>query len=299
MLQGTYTALVTPFRNGEIDFQAFKEIIEWQIENGIDGLVVCGSTGESITLSFKEQSELLSFAVEVVNGRVPVIGGIGVVATEQAIQLGRNAIDAGVDALLVLVPYYIKPTQEQIYKFYYDVSSALNFPIILYNNPGRCGVSMSVDTVVRLSQDSNFIGIKEADSDITRPTQYRNFIDREDFSILSGNSSTVAAFLAQGGHGVISTTSNVEPALCARLTDAWIHMEMDDFQEIRDILLPLDEALYFEPVPASIKYVLSESGLLCSPEVRPPLQELSPETKERLMNVVRQFDEVGGEDDEG
>lgn len=297
MLQGTYTALVTPFKNGEIDFQAYEKIIEWQIENGVNGLVTCGSTGESITLSFQEQSDLMKFAVGVVKGRVPVIGGVGAVATKQAIQAGKSAIEAGVDALLVLVPYYIKPTQEQIYQFYHDISSALNFSIILYNNPGRCGVSMSVDTVVRLSKNRNFIGIKEADSDITRPTQYRNFIDREDFSILSGNSSTIAGFLAQGGHGVISTTSNVEPALCARLTDAWIHTELDDFQEIRDILLPLDEALYFEPVPASIKYVLSERGL-CSPEVRPPLQELSLETKERLMDVVQQFDEVSEENGE-
>jgi 4-hydroxy-tetrahydrodipicolinate synthase len=285
MLRGTLTALVTPFKDNRVDFDALERLVEWQIASGIHGLVACGSTGEFATLTQQEQKEILKTCVRVNNGRVPIIAGTSDINPYTVIDLGQQAIECGVDAVMVVAPYYVKPTQDQIHAFYTLINSTIKFPLLLYNNPGRCAISMSVDTVVSLSKQPTIIGIKEADPDITRPAKLLNHIDREGFSILSGNSSSVPAFLAEGGHGVISVTSNVDPVRCSQLTSAWVQKDLDTLTTLRQALIDLDEALYLEPAPATIKYALSQRQL-CSDDVRPPLGRFTDKHKLTIQQLL-------------
>lgn len=288
MLKGTLTALITPFKNGQVDFAALERLVEWQISSGINGLVPCGSTGEFATLSANEQKEILQTVIRVNKGRVPIIAGTSDINPYNVIELGRQAIECGVDAVMVVAPYYVKPTQDQIHDFYTLIDNSLKFPLLLYNNPGRCAIGMSVDTVVKLSSSLTIIGIKEADSDITRPTKFLNKINRKDFSILSGNSSSVPAFLAEGGHGVISVTSNVDPVRCSQLVQTWFDQKLEDLARLRQSLIDLDEALYLEPAPATIKYALSQRGL-CTDEVRPPLGRFTEKHKTTINHLLSEL----------
>jgi len=285
MWKGAFTALITPFKNGEIDFEALERLIEWQINSGINGLVPCASTGEFATLSAGEQKEILHTCVRIAKGRVPIIAGASDINPHNVIELGRQAIECGVDAIMVVAPYYVKPTQDQIHDFYALIDNALKFPLLLYNNPGRCAISMSIDTIIKLSGRSTIIGIKEADQDITRPAKFLNDLKRNDFAILSGNSSSTPAFLAEGGHGTISVTSNVDPVRCVRLVNAWFNKQFDEFTTMRQELIDLDEALYLEPAPATIKYALSKRGL-CTAEVRPPLGEFTNQHKTTINHLL-------------
>lgn len=288
MLKGTLTALVTPFKNGQVDFEAMERFVEWQISSGINGLVPCGSTGEFATLSAQEQKEILKLCVRVNKGRVPIIAGASDINPYNVIELGRQAIECGVDVVMVVAPYYVKPTQDQIHDFYTLIDDSLKFPLLLYNNPGRCAISMSVETIVRLSSRSTIVGIKEADPDITRPTKFLNKMNRKDFSILSGNSSSTPAFLAEGGHGVISVTSNVDPRRCSQLVQAWFDKDFEQFNPLRQSLIDLDEALYLEPAPATIKYALSQRGL-CTDEVRPPLGRFTDKHKPTINHLLSEL----------
>lgn len=285
ILNGTLTALITPFKNGKIDFEALERLVEWQITSGINGLVPCASTGEFATLSATEQQEILKTCVRVNKRRVPIIAGTSDINPYNVIELGRQAITCGVDAIMVVAPYYVKPTQDQIHDFYALIDSALKFPLLLYNNPTRCAISMSVDTVVKLADRSTIIGIKEADPDITRPTKFLNKINRKDFSILSGNSAPTPGFLAEGGQGVISVTSNVDPIRCSKLVQAWFDKDFETFTILRQALIDLDEALYLDPAPASIKYALCQREL-CSDEVRPPLGRFSDKYKPMINQLL-------------
>lgn len=288
MLSGAFTALVTPFKNGQVDFQALEKLVEWQISSGINGLVPCGSTGEFATLSMPEQKEILKTVVRVNKGRVPIIAGASDINPYSVIDLGRQAIECGVDGILVVAPYYVKPTQDQIHDFYTLINNSLKFPLLLYNNPGRCAISMSVEIIVKLASNPTIIGIKEADPDITRPTKFLNKIDRDDFSILTGNSSSTAGFLAEGGHGVISVTSNVDPVRCSSLVKMWFDQKIDGFASLRQSLIDLDEALYLEPAPATIKYVLSQRQM-CSDEVRPPLGRFTDKHKTTINGLLQRL----------
>ncbi|MEM1401461.1 MAG: 4-hydroxy-tetrahydrodipicolinate synthase, partial [Pseudomonadota bacterium] len=268
MFSGSYVALITPFADGAIDEDGFQRFCEWQIEQGTDGLVPVGTTGESPTLSHDEHKRIVSLCVEVSNGRVPVIAGAGSNATESAVEFARHAKEAGADGTLVVTPYYNKPTQEGLYQHFKAVAEATDLPLIIYNIPPRSVVDMSVETMARLAVIPNIVGVKDATADLVRPLATRLALG-EEFCQLSGEDATVTAFLAQGGHGCISVTANVAPKLCSDLHKAWRTGDLDTFSDIRDMLMPLHRALFIESSPAPTKYAASLLGL-CAPTVRAP-----------------------------
>lgn len=285
MFSGSMTALITPFRNGEVDEKAFAEFVEWQIQEGSHGVVPVGTTGESPTLSHTEHKRVVELCVEVVNGRVPVIAGTGSNSTREAIDLTRHAREAGADAALIVTPYYNKPTQEGLYGHYEAIATNVDIPIIIYNIPGRSIVDMSVETMARLARLRNIVGVKDATNDLARPLATRTVIG-PDFCQLSGEDATVAAFLAQGGHGCISVTSNVAPRLCARLHEAWRCQDMDDFTAIRDRLMPLHAALFCESSPGPVKYAASLLDK-CTPETRMPMAPIAAASSARVETAMR------------
>ena len=284
MFEGSITALITPFRDGKIDETAFQRFVEWQIEEGTDALVPCGTTGESPTLSHEEDMRVTSLCVEVAEGKVPVIAGTGSNSTDEAIQLTRHAKDAGADAALVVTPYYNKPTQEGLYQHYRAVHDSVDLPIIIYNIPGRCMVDMTVDTMKRLAELPNIVGVKDATADLTRPALTRMAIGK-DFAQLSGEDATVVPFLAQGGHGCISVTSNVAPRLCADLHAAWKRRDFDQVSEVNGRLMPLHQALFAESSPAPVKFAVSLLGK-CDNELRLPLVCVQPETEAKVQAAM-------------
>lgn len=260
--RGSMTALITPFtRDGAaVDEKAFQDFVEWQIAEGTDGLVPVGTTGESPTLSHEEHHRVVELCVEAAAGRVPVIAGAGSNSTSEAVDLARHAKQAGADAILVVTPYYNKPSQEGLYQHYAAIARSMDLPIFIYNIPGRSIVDMSVETMARLARDfDNIVGVKDATADLTRPLKTRLALG-EDFIQLSGEDATIAAFLAQGGHGCISVSSNVAPGLCAQLHDAWAQGATDRFNQLRDKLLPIHNAMFCEPSPAPAKYGASLLG---------------------------------------
>ena len=285
MFKGSFVALITPFKDGSIDLDAFKNLIEWHIAEGTHGLVPCGTTGETPTLTDDEQQLLIDTCVEVVNGRVPVIAGTGSNSTEEAINMSCHAEKAGVDAILVVTPYYNKPTQEGIYQHYKAIHDETFLPIILYNVPSRSGVELSLDTVVRLSKLERIVGIKDATADLARPLELRVALG-DDFVLLSGEDATVAGFLAQGGHGCISVTANIVPKLCSELHIAWQEKDFAEFERIRDLLIPLHQALFLETSPAPAKYCLKQMGK-CEEDLRLPLVGVSSETKKKLDQAMQ------------
>lgn len=286
MFSGSITALITPFRNGEVDEQAFAEFVEWQIQEGSHGLVPVGTTGESPTLSHTEHKRVVELCIEVADGRVPVIAGTGSNSTREAIDLTRHAKDAGADAALIVTPYYNKPTQEGLFRHYEAIATAVDIPIVIYNIPGRSIVDMSVDTMSRLADIPNIVGVKDATNDLSRPLATRVAIGPE-FCQLSGEDATIAAFLGQGGHGCISVTANVAPRLCADLHRAWQNREHERFTEIRDRLMPLHAALFCESSPGPVKYAASLLGK-CSPDTRLPLAPIAEASRTRVETAMRE-----------
>lgn len=277
MFSGSYVALITPFKNGEIDEDAFQRFCQWQIDQGTDGLVPVGTTGESPTLSHAEHKRIVSLCVEVSNGRVPVIAGAGSNSTETSVEFARHAKEAGADGTLVVTPYYNKPSQRGMYSHFKAVAEAADLPLIIYNIPGRSVVDMSVETMAKLAVLPNIIGVKDATADLARPLATRLAIGPE-FCQLSGEDATVTAFLAQGGHGCISVTANVAPKLCAQLHAAWQSGDIETMSEVRDMLMPLHKALFVETSPAPTKYAASLLGH-CAPDVRLPVIEITDESK--------------------
>jgi len=260
--RGSMTALITPFTQdgAAVDEKAFQDFVAWQIAEGTDGLVPVGTTGESPTLSHAEHHRVVELCVEAAAGRVPVIAGAGSNSTSEAVDLARHARKAGADAVLVVTPYYNKPSQEGLYQHYAAIARSMDLPIFIYNIPGRSIVDMTVETMARLAKDfDNIVGVKDATADLTRPLRTRLALG-EDFIQLSGEDATIAAFLAQGGHGCISVTSNVAPGLCAQLHDAWAQGAVDRFNQLRDKLMPIHAAMFCEPSPAPAKYGASLLG---------------------------------------
>lgn len=284
MFHGSIVALLTPFRDGKVDEKAFSQFIAWQIRQGTNGIVPCGTTGESPTLSHDEHKRVVELAVAAAKGKVPVIAGTGSNSTEEAIALTRHAKEAGADAALVVTPYYNKPTQEGLYLHYKAIAGAVKLPIIIYNIPGRCVIDMSVDTMARLAQIPNIVGVKDATNDLTRPLKTRLAIG-PNFCQLSGEDATIGAFLGQGGHGCISVTANVAPKLCAQLHAAWAKGERAKFARLRDKLMPLHEVLFVETSPAPIKYAVSKLGK-CLPDARLPLAPVSAALRQRIDKVL-------------
>ena len=287
MFRGSIVALITPFRDGGVDESAYRALIDWQINEGTEALVPCGTTGESPTLDHAEHKRVVEVCIEAAAGRVPVIAGSGSNSTAEAIELTQHAKDAGAAAALVVTPYYNKPTQEGLFRHYQAIAESVDLPIIIYNIPPRSVIDMSVETMARLAKLPNIIGVKDATADLTRPIRTR-LATGPDFCQLSGEDGTALPFLAAGGHGCISVTANVAPAKCAEMQRAWRRGDLATAMTMQDKLMPLHAALFCESNPAPVKYAVSLLGR-CSPETRlplAPLSEASKETVRRAMTAV-------------
>jgi 4-hydroxy-tetrahydrodipicolinate synthase len=282
--KGSITALVTPFKDGAVDEKAFRAFINWQIENGTNGLVPVGTTGESPTLSHKEHERVVEICVDEAKGRVPVIAGAGSNSTSEAVAFAQHAEKVGADAVLVVTPYYNKPTQEGLYQHYKAINDAIGIPIIIYNIPGRSVIDMSVDTMARLYELKNIAGVKDATANMARVSQQRKAMG-PDFILLSGEDATALGFMAHGGHGCISVTSNVAPALCAEMQNACLEGDFASALKVQDRLMPLHESLFVETNPSPVKYAASALGLM-EDTVRLPMIPVSEGTKQAVRSAM-------------
>lgn len=284
--RGTHTALVTPFRDGRIDREAFAALIEQQIAGGVDGIVPVGTTGESPTLTHEEHAEVIGLAVEVAAKRCLVIAGTGSNSTEEAISLTRDAARLGADATLVVAPYYNKPSQEGLYRHYKAIASAASLPLILYSIPGRCGVEISVPTATRLAADCPTIrAIKEAGGSVERVSALRAALPAE-FEILSGDDSLTLPFLSVGAVGVVSVASNLLPGEVSEMVRSWLDGGVSAAASIHARLYPLFKDLFIEPNPVPVKHALSLRGQM-APDARLPLCEMLPSNREKLEATLR------------
>ena len=287
MFKGFFTALITPFRDGAIDERAYRDLIEWQIAEGINGLVPCGTTGESPTLSHDEHHRAVEICVDQAKGRVPVIAGAGSNSTAEAISLTKHAKASGATAALHVMPYYNKPTQAGMYEHFKAINDAVDIPVLIYNIPPRSVVNMTVETMARLSKLKNIKGVKDATADLTRPTQMR-IAAGPGFCQMSGEDGTALAFFAQGGHGCISVSSNVAPRQCVEVYKTW---ESGNAQKALDLftkLMPLHDVMFVETNPMPVKYAASLMGK-CTGEMRLPMVPPLPASKERIEKVMREL----------
>ncbi len=286
MFQGSIVALVTPFRNGALDEDAFQRLVEKHLPQSTHGFVPVATTREIPTHSHAEHKRVVELCIEAVGGWRPVIAGSGSNSTEEAISLTRHARKAGADAALVVTPYYNRPTQEGLYAHFKAIHDAVGLPIIIYNIPGRSAVEMTVETMARLGKLPNIIGVKDSTADIMRPLLTHAACGAE-FCQLSGEDGNAVAFLAHGGHGCISVTANVAPRLCAEIHEAWRAGRPEEALAIHRRLLPLHKALFCETSPAPAKYALSRLGY-CSPELRLPLVELGERSRQQVDAALAQ-----------
>ena len=283
-IRGSIPALITPMRDGKVDEAAFRRLVDWQIAQGSHGLVPCGTTGESPTLSHDEQARVIEICVEEARGRVPVIAGAGSNATAEVIALTKRAKAAGADAVLSVTGYYNKPSQEGLYRHYAAIADAVDIPIIVYNIPGRAIVEISVETMGRLAELSNVIGVKDATANLARPIRERAACGK-DWRLISGEDGTALGYMAHGGHGCISVTANVAPKLCAMFQSACMHGTFDVALQFQDRLLPLHDALFCEPSPAPTKYAVSHLGF-CTDEVRLPMMAATEVARARVREAM-------------
>ena len=285
MYKGSFVALLTPFKNGQVDEAAFQSFVEWQIQQGTNGLVPCGTTGESPTLSVKEHMRVIELCIEAAHGRLPVMAGTGANATAEAIELSQMAEKAGADSLLHVTPYYNKPSQEGLYQHYKAINDAVGIPIFIYNVPGRSVVNMSLDTMKRLAELPNIRGVKDATGDLERPIEVARAIG-PDFCQLTGEDSTAIPFRAAGGSGCISVTGNILPALCAEQHAAWDAGDIARAQDIQKTLFPVHKAMFCETNPCPAKYASKLMGL-SSGELRLPLVEISDASKAQVEAALK------------
>lgn len=285
---GSITALITPFKDGAIDEKAFQDFVQWQLDEGTNGLVPCGTTGEAPTLTDEESALLTRLCVEVAKGKAPVMAGCGSNSTKHAIHLTTQAQKIGAEAALHVVPYYNKPTQEGMYQHFKAIHDSCDLPIFIYNIPGRSIVNMSVDTMARLAELPRIIGVKDATGDLQRPVKTRKTCGK-DFTQLSGNDETVLPFLVQGGSGCISVVSNIAPALCAKMHAAWRCGDLAAAQTYNERLMPLIEALFLETSPSPVKYAASLLGK-CRNELRLPMVPVGKANevliKDAMVNAI-------------
>ena len=282
--RGSLTALVTPFKNGSLDEAAFRGLVSWQIEQGSHGLVPVGTTGESPTLSHAEHHRVVEMCIDEAKGRVPVIAGAGSNSTREAVDLAVHAEKAGADAVLVVTPYYNKPTQEGMYQHFKAVNDAIGIPIIIYNIPPRSVVDMSVETMTRLFELNNIAGVKDATANLARVSQQRHAMG-PDFIQLSGEDMTALAYMAAGGHGCISVVANVAPKLCADLMTAVMQGDYATGLKLQDRLTPLHDAIFKEPGLVGAKHGLKLLGRL-EEEVRLPLMNVTPPTGKVIRDAM-------------
>jgi 4-hydroxy-tetrahydrodipicolinate synthase len=282
--RGSFTALVTPFKNGSVDEGAFRNLVQWQIGEGTNGFVPVGTTGESPTLSHDEHKKVVEWCIDEAKQRVPVIAGAGSNSTREAIELAEHAEKAGADAVLVVTPYYNKPTQEGLYQHFKAINDAIGIPIVIYNIPARSVIDMSVDTMKRLYELKNIAGVKDATANMVRVSQQRAELG-PDFNQLSGEDATALGFMAHGGHGCISVTSNVAPRLCAEFQGACRRGDYAAALTLQDKLMPLHQNLFVETNPAPAKYALSVLGK-CTDIVRLPMVALSDKSKAAVRDAM-------------
>ena len=287
MFKGSIPALITPFKNGQVDYNAFNNIIEWSLTEGSNGFVPCGTTGESPTLSTEEHKKIVEECIRVVDKRVPVIAGTGSNNTIEAIDFTNHAETSGADAALIVTPYYNKPTQEGLYCHFKKIAESTSIPIIIYNIPGRSVVDMSIETMQKLSNLRNIIGVKDATNDLFRPLLSQTIINK-DFCYLSGEDGTALAYLSQGGHGCISVTANIAPKFCSDLQNNWINGDIKKAKEINLKLAKLHNVLFVESSPGPVKYAAELLGL-CSSETRLPLAPIKDETKKLVSSSMKEL----------
>ena len=285
MLKGSIPAIITPFSKGEVDFDSFAKLLKWQIKEGISGVTVCGTTGESPTLTHDEHMQLVEFAVKVSGRKIPVIAGTGSNSTKEAIEFTKHAYKSGADYGLVVTPYYNKPNQKGLINHFKKIAKVTPLKQIIYNIPGRSIVDLSYDSFKELNKIPNIVGIKDASNDLSRPLVMRTFM-KKNFNYISGEDGTIAGYLAQGGHGCISVTANVAPRLTSKLHYYLQTKNYKQFDLINLKLAPLSQVLFSEPSPTPSKYALSLMGK-CKADVREPLTDLSPETKKQVRKVLK------------
>ncbi len=287
MFKGSIPAVITPFVDNEVDYESFVKVLNHLIDNGSHGLVPCGTTGESPTLSHEEHKKIIEETIRISDKRVPVIAGTGSNNTLEAIEFTHHAKKSGADAALVVTPYYNKPTQSGLYEHFKTIANKIKIPIIIYNIPGRSIVDMSIETMIELSKIENIIGVKDATNDLFRPLLTRKKM-QNDFCYLSGEDGTTLAYLAQGGHGCISVTANVAPKLCAKMHSNWQEGNILKAQEINLKLASLHQALFIESSPGPVKYAASLLGL-CNANTRLPLSSIKNDTKELVKSCLQEL----------
>lgn len=291
MYKGSFVALMTPFKDGAVDQDAFRAFVEWQIEQGTNGLVPCGTTGESPTLGFAEHKRVVELCIEVTNGRAPVMAGAGANATAEAVELSQHAEQAGADSLLHVTPYYNKPTQEGLYQHFKAINDAVGIPIFIYNIPGRSVIDMTTDTMKRLYELPNIAGVKDATGDMARAIDVKRQLGA-DFCQMTGEDGTAIPFRAAGGHGCISVTANIAPKLCAEQHDAWDAGDVARAQAIQDQLIGVHKAMFCETSPGPVKYAAKLMGL-CNGEMRLPMVEISDASKAQVEAALREAGLLG------
>ena len=287
MFSGAIVAIVTPFTKGKVDEKSLRELIEFQIKNGTDGIVPCGTTGESSTLSHEEHDRVIEIAIDAVKKRVPVIAGTGSNSTDEALRLTRHAYEAGADGALMVCPYYNRPTQEGLYQHFKIIAETIPIPIVPYNIPSRTGVNLLPETVARLAKISNIVGIKEASGSLKQMQDVISLCG-EKFDVLSGDDFFTFPLLSIGGRGVISVVSNIVPADMAAMVDAFVAGDIKKAEKLHHKLVPLIDALFIETNPVPVKAALSMMGKI-SYDVRLPMYKMSDGNYEKLKAVMKNY----------
>ncbi len=287
MFSGAIIAIVTPFKNGKVDEETLRRLIEFQIANGTDGIVPCGTTGESSTLSHEEHDRVIEITIDAVKKRVPVIAGTGSNSTDEALRLTKHAYEAGADGALMVCPYYNRPTQEGLYQHFKIIAESVPIPIVPYNIPGRTGVNLMPETVARLSKISNIVGIKEASGSLKQMQDVISLCGK-DFDVLSGDDFFTLPLLLLGGKGVISVISNVAPADMASMVDAFAGSDIRKARQLHNKMVPLIDALFLETNPVPVKAALAMMGKI-SYDVRLPLYKMSDSNYEKLKSAMKNY----------
>ena len=290
-LKGSIVALITPFKNGEVDFDQIEKLIEYHIKNGTNGIVPCGSTGESATLSHKEHKEVINFTVKIVNRRIPVIAGTGSNSTDEALQLAQVAKDAGADAHLSITPYYNRPTQEGLFLHFKTIAEKVDLPMILYNVPGRTGVNLLPETVGRLAKVSNIIGIKEATGNVTQSIEVIENTG-PDFIVLSGDDYSNLPLLSIGAVGAISVTANIAPKEMSEMFTAYFAGDLKKALDLHYELMPLHRAMFIETNPIPVKTAAYMMKLIDSPELRMPLCAMNSTNEAKLKLILEKYNKI-------
>lgn len=284
MFSGSIVALITPFFQGQVDESALKSLVEWQIQQGSQGIVVCGSTGEGALLTPQERHQVLSVSLDAAKGRLPLIMGCSSPSTAEVIHMVKEAESLGASAALVVTPYYVKPGPEGIFQHFQEITKSSRLPLIIYNHPGRTGIDLSIPLLARLSTLPTIVGVKDSGADMRRPIQLRQAVSKP-FCFLSGDDPTTGAYLAKGGDGCISVTANVAPKRCQEMVAAWQKQDLQTFSTTRDDLFPLHEALLLETNPSPLKFAVSLLGK-CHNEVRLPLIPVSAHTEKMVRQAM-------------